>query len=198
MNQPQLPSVNHPQSERPESLLPNSTPEGKKKLALLTYLTTFLPNRQSDVETKISFGAYIEDLSDYTPDEVAAGIRRGRKRWKYFPTIAELLKELGTAKSKRDYSGDPFHRDGPQIARGVSIHAETLWKSVCDELSGECFAKLWLHPLTLTHEIGNVVTVRAPTKWFGSYFAEHHLSRLRAVIERRNYAIQFEYPGKIN
>lgn len=119
-----------------------------EKLALLTQLAALVPKRTGTTgETKLFLLAYLEELVDFTPAELEAAIKRGRKVWKFFPRIPDLLEELKpTLRVTAEHAPFNFTKptDHPDLADKIirsspmAVRAKeegwlrSLWQHVCD------------------------------------------------------------------
>lgn len=97
---------------------PSSSRKPSTREALITMLTGLMllypDQRLSPEEWKIRLRAYLEDLSPYPVPRVEQAIRAGRRTWKFFPSIPELLDEIGRVQQGVIGSGTMSGRDWPQ------------------------------------------------------------------------------------
>lgn len=89
---PDEPNSGEPRSNSRRTSQPRTQRE--LKITALTGLMLLYPdNRLSPEEWKVRLRAYLEDLERYPAAMVEQAIRAGRRHWKFFPSIPEILEQ---------------------------------------------------------------------------------------------------------
>ena len=162
-----------------------------KMLELLTKLAAILPRRSgSDTEIKLFLETFLEELEPYTSTQLSVAIAKGRKEWKWFPTIPELLTALRSTKKTKD---DTFHRAGPQFARGVSEKARAAWFEICDTFDEDSpgTAVSWFYPLTLQEpEPGHIKLTAPGSGWVRNWIGSHYFTDLQSSFQQRGFNLR--------
>lgn len=94
--------------ERDGNWRKNSTPptQRQSKIAMLNGLMLLYPdNRLTPDEWKIRLKAYVEELEMFPPGLLEQAVRLGRKAWKFFPSIPEILEQISAVQSQSAGTG---------------------------------------------------------------------------------------------
>ena len=98
------PTSGEPRSNWPRNSKPRTQRESK--IAVLTGLMLLYPdNRLSPEEWKIRLRAYLEEIERFPAVMVEQAIRVGRRQWKFFPSVPEVLEAISEVNAPRGTGG---------------------------------------------------------------------------------------------